>query len=292
MGAGRRETVVLDLREEVGREGVDIGETGGLSAEERGAAVRNWRDRMVSEHASARVFAGMFDRLLRAGVKRRYLEMARAGIEEEMEHAVLCGRVLAALGEEAVAEMPELPQVERHEDASPIEAVLRDAISIGACSETVAVALVGAEREQAGSEGLRRVLDRILKDEIGHARLGWKLLDELLPRVNAGERRRLSAYLVAAFEHQIAFHSPFVDWPAMSDRGVAFGAPDGPANFRVFVETMTGVTVPGLAQRGLLAETAWGLALEGVQARAREGGQAKVGNGGRALGCGVGLAGG
>ncbi|MEZ4312740.1 MAG: hypothetical protein R3F14_32350 [Polyangiaceae bacterium] len=195
--------------------------------------------------------------------------MARAGIEEEMEHAVLCGRVLAALGEEAVAEMPELPQVERHEDASPIEAVLRDAISIGACSETVAVAPVGAEREQAGSGGAAAVLIGSLKDRSGTR--GWggscwmsrcrgpvRGAAEIIVGVSGGGVRAPDR---ASFA---------VRGLAGDERSGWYWAPDGPASFRVFVETMTGVTVPGLAQRGLSAETAWGLALEGVQARARE----------------------
>lgn len=260
--------MLLDLRQEAASEALDIGDTGALTARERAAALRNWRDRMVSEHVSARVFAGFFDRLLRAGMPRRFLDMARAGIDEELAHAVLCGRVLVALGGEAAAPLPEpLPLVERHEDAEPIEAVLRDAISIGACSETVAVALVGAEREQAGSPAMRGVLDRILADEVGHARLGWKLLDEVLPSVDARTRRRLSAYLVAVFEHQLAFHAPFLDMPEMSDRGVAFGAPDGPSNWQVFVQTMLGITVPGLEARGLAARAAWATAIARVQAK-------------------------
>lgn len=257
--------LLLDLRAEAAADPLDIGDASVLAPLERAAALRNWSDRMVSEHASARVFAGLFDRLLRAGLPRRHLDAARAGIDEELSHAVLCARVLHALGGDACAPLPDpLPQVERHEDATPLEAVLRDAVSIGACSETVAVALVGAEREQAGSPGLRGVLDRILADEVGHARLGWRLLDELLPAAGAPVRRRLSAYLVAVFEHQIAFHAPFLDMPAMSDRGVAFGAADGPSNWEVFVRTMTTVTLPGLEQRGLPARAAFRLALSSI----------------------------
>lgn len=255
--------IALDLRDEAARAPLDLGDVSILTTTERAAAITNWRDRMVSEHASARVFAGFFDRLLRAGMPRRHLDAARGAIDEELSHAVLCARALTALGAEARAPLPDpLPRLAQHEDATPIEAVLRDAISIGACSETVAVALVGAEREQAGCPALREVLDRILADEVGHARLGWKLLDELLPAEGMPTRRRLSAYLVAVFEHQMVFHAPFLRMPAMTDRGVAFGAPDGPSSWHVFVSTMTTVTIPGLEQRGLFASAAWNIALE------------------------------
>lgn len=258
--------IALDLRDEAARAPLDLGNLDDLTAADRAAALANWRDRMVSEHASARVFAGFFDKLLRAGLPRRTLDHARSAIDEELAHAVLCARVVSALGGEPRAPLPQpLPSLAQHEDASAIEAVLRDAISIGACSETVAVALVGAEREQAGPPALRRVLDQILADEIGHARLGWKLLDDLLPDQDARTRRRLSAYLVATFEHQLAFHAPFLDLPAATDRAVSIGAPDGPSNWRVFVSTMATVTLPGLEQRGLAARVAWDIALTNVQ---------------------------
>lgn len=257
--------IILDLRDDARGRAFDVGDASDLAPEERAAALVNWRDRMVSEHVSSRVFAGFFDKLLRAGMSSRHLDLARAAMDEERSHAVLCARALTALGGEARAPLPDpLPRIAQHDDADPIEAVLRDAISIGACSETVAVALVGAEREQAATPDLRDLLDRILADEVGHARLGWKLLDELLPSMDDRAKRRLSAYLVAVFEHQIRFHSPFLAMSAASDRGVSVGAADGPASWVCFVTTMTTVTVPGLEERGLFAQKAWDLAVKGV----------------------------
>ena len=261
--------IVLDLRDEARSRPLDVGDTSDLSPGERAAALVNWRDRMVSEHVSSRVFAGFYDKLLRAGMPGQSLDLARAGMDEERSHAVLCARAVTALGGEARAPMPDpLPRVTQHDDADEIEAVLRDAISIGACSETVAVALVGAEREQAATPDLRDVLDRILADEIGHARLGWRLLDEVLPGSSAARKRRLSAYLVAVFEHQIRFHAPFLDMPRASDRGVSIGAPHGPSSFEIFTSTMTTVTIPGLEKRGLAASRAWSLALDRLRAEA------------------------
>jgi hypothetical protein len=153
--------------------------------------------------------------------------------------------------------LPTLAPVPAHEDASPLEGLLRDVISVSCCSETVAVALVATEREQAGTPSLRGVLGKILADEVKHARFGWRLLDEVGPALDARTKRRLSAYLVVAFEHQIAFHSPFLRLPTASDRAVSLGAPDGPSNWRVFVDTLTRVTIPGLARHGLESERAW-----------------------------------
>jgi hypothetical protein len=258
---------LLDLRREAQKDPLEIPGLEAIPEEERAAALGNWRDRMVSEHASARVFAALVPKLMAAGVARRHVAAVSAMIGQELDHAVLCARVVAALGGEASAPMPSpLPPVPAHEDAGPMEGLLRDVISVSCCSETVAVALVATEREQAGSPALENVLARILADEVKHARFGWKLLSEVGPDLDDRTRRRLSAYLVAAFEHQIAFHAPFLRMGVASDRAVSIGAPDGESNWRVFLDTMTQVTIPGLERAGLGAERAWERALAGALA--------------------------
>jgi hypothetical protein len=250
----------LDLTREAAP--LDIPGLDGIPKVEREAALRNWQARMVSEHVSARVFATLVTKLMAAGAARRHIAAVAAMIGQELDHALLCARVVATLGGEPRVELPDvLTPLPAHEDVSPIEGVLRDVISIGCASETVAVALVGAEREQAGSPALRAVLERILADEVKHARLGWKLVEELAPGLDPRQRARLGAWLVAVFEHQLTFHAPFLAMPEASDRAVSIGAPDGPANWRVFLDTMTEVTIPGLERHGLAARRAWQVAL-------------------------------
>jgi hypothetical protein len=261
---------VLDLRREVrSAPPLILAGLDGLAAEDRAAALANWRDRMVSEHASARVFAQLLPQLMRAGVWRRHLAAVAAMVTQELDHAVLCARVVTALGGEAAAQLPDaLPDVPSHADAEPIEAALRNVLSISCCSETVAVALVAAEREHAGNDALRALLEQILADEVKHARFGWKLLNELGPALGAQTKARLGAYLVVAFEHQIAFHAPFLNMGRASDRGLAIGAPDGPGNWSTFVDTMERVVVPGLDAHGLRAGAAWRSACENMVKRA------------------------
>lgn len=151
-----------------------------------------------------------------------------------------------------------LAHVPTHEDASsPLEAVLRNVISIGCCSETVAVALVATERELAGPPALRRVLDQILRDEIKHSRFGWRLVSRLAPSLSARERASLGEYLVDVFAHQVRFHAPFLDMPCAGESGLALGAPHGRSNWLVFTTTMDDIVVPGLERCGLPAKEPW-----------------------------------
>ena len=248
---------VLDLRRYARRDPLPAFDVGDVSAPDLEAARENWRLRMVSEHASARVFGALVGGMMRAGLSAdetyRVTEMAC----QELDHARLCARVLAALGSEPVAPMPELDDVPEHAGVTPLVSVLRNVISIGCCSETVAVALVATEREQAGPPAVRRVLDQILRDEIKHSRFGWRIVSRHAALLTKTERRSVDAYLVDAFRHQLDFHAPFLAMPCAGAGGIAIGAPHGRSNWLVFVSTMNEIVVPGLERCGFAAEAAW-----------------------------------
>jgi hypothetical protein len=250
---------LLDFRDVVAARGpVDVS-LGTLSANERIWAAASWRARMVSEYVSSRVFATLSSQALAAGLSHRVVEELARMCGEEIDHARRCARVVAAFDETPVAPLPKLPPVPLHEDAAPLEALLRNVVSVSCCSETTAVALVGAEHALAGTEDLKKELERILADEVGHARIGWRMLDDA--PIDDALRARLGAWLATCFAHQIDHHRGSLAMPAVSAAALAVGAPDGPANFELFVATMESVTVPGLEARGFAAERAWARAL-------------------------------
>ncbi|MBS2015560.1 MAG: ferritin-like domain-containing protein [Deltaproteobacteria bacterium] len=248
----------LDLRKAARRAPIPALDLGAIDARDLEAARSNWRQRMASEHASARVFGELVGGMMRASLPAEEIRRVVAMAEQELDHGVLCASVLVALGTEPVADMPRLDPIPAHEDAAtPLEAVLRNVISIGCCSETVAVALVATEREQAGPPAVAHVLDRILRDEIKHSRFGWRTLGRHAPRLTTRERDGLDEYLVDAFAHQLDFHGQFLGMPYSSSEGIAIGAPHGGSSWNVFTTTMDHVVIPGLTQCGLRAREAW-----------------------------------
>jgi hypothetical protein len=163
-----------------------------------------------------------------------------------------------ALGGDAYAEIDALAPVPSHDDAGPIEALVRNALSIGCLSETVAVALISAERLRSGPAVLEQALSGILADEVQHAKLGWDLLESLLPRLDAAARARLDAYLEVALRHLVAHelaHLPASAAP--SDQASAVGVCDGMESRAIFFETVETVIVPRLVQLGLDGHGAW-----------------------------------
>ena len=72
----------------------------------REAAVHTWRDRMVNEHRSAAVFAGLVPQLIEASSTIDVQTVALRAATDETYHATLCGDVVRAFGGEAVATAP------------------------------------------------------------------------------------------------------------------------------------------------------------------------------------------
>jgi hypothetical protein len=223
----------------------------------RGAAQRTWRGRMVNEHGSAPVFEGLARQLGAVGDAAR-AEACRRMADEERTHGVLCGAVVEALGGEAVAPALESPAFPEHADVSPVEAVTRNVLSVCCLAETVAVAIISAEREEMPPGDLRRVLSTILADEVGHARFGWCFLAEAAPTLDGAARARLGAYLRVAFaaleRHELHGLPAGTRFPAGA---AAFGLCNGDDARELFYATVTDVIVPRLEAHGLGAAAAW-----------------------------------
>ncbi|MCA9663445.1 MAG: ferritin-like domain-containing protein [Myxococcales bacterium] len=248
---------ILDLHKQAAAVDLDLGALD-LGDAERASAIATWRGRMVNEHISARVFAGLVPQMMRAEIDADHQAAVAEMISDELRHARLCAAAVLALGGAPRAELPQLTAVPEHGDATPIEAILRNVISVSCLSETVAVALIDSERLRAGPPALAELLKRILADEVQHARFGWRLLDELSPRLDAATRGRLSDYLVVAFahlrEHELA-HIPAR--PAPSAAAESIGVCDGNEARALLFDTIEGVIIPGLCAHGLAAKAAW-----------------------------------
>jgi hypothetical protein len=172
-----------------------------LLSEHGARGLEAWHRRMVDEHTSARVFDALAAELVEAGFAAEDAESCLRFAAEERRHGVLCAAVVEALGGDARAAPAPMPEVPRHEGLGAHEAALRNVLSICCVSETLAVALIAAERHELPAGVLREIVTSIWSDEIGHARFGWRLLVRELPRLDDKARARLAAYARIAVEH-------------------------------------------------------------------------------------------
>ena len=251
---------ILDLRVEGNAHRVAL-DLAAVTPEVRAAAIAMWRVRMVQEHVSARVFAALVPQMMKAGIAAAYQAEVADMVVQELRHGRLCAGVVVSLGGEPVAELPDLPDVPLHDDAGPLEAVLRNVISISCISETTAVAEFSNERERLAPGPLRDVQQQILADEIGHARFGWKLLEEQSQHFDRELRDRLSRYLVYALRQRVERAAPLLIAAQPPPAIAALGGIDGPAMHALFLDTMAQVVLPGLEACGLNARDAWARAV-------------------------------
>jgi hypothetical protein len=245
---------VLDLRSAAREHRPELPELPEL----RVAAIATWRGRMVNEYQSAEVFGALAQQAERLGLAARVVTPLSEFETEERRHGVLCGGVVEALGGEARAEVTLPRRLPEHLGIEPLEAFLRNVLSVSCLSETVAVALIGAERLEMPEGPLRDVLSRIWADEVGHARFGWRVANELLPQLDDAARHRLSLYLRVALRHlelhELA-HLPLASTPPAA--GAALGLCSGPDARVLFYETVNQAILPSLEALDLRAHEAW-----------------------------------
>jgi hypothetical protein len=224
----------------------------------RPAVQATWRGRMINEHGSAPVFDGLARQLRAAGASAEHVAACERFAEEERTHGALCGAVVEAFGGEARAEVDAPLPFPDHRDVAPLEGALRNVISVGCLAETIAVAIISAERLEMPEGDLRRLLTRILADEIGHARFGWRFLAEAAPELDAAARARLGAYLAVAFasveRHELRHLPAVTHFP---EGAAAYGLCSGAEARELFYDTVRDVIVPQLEAHGIAAGAAW-----------------------------------
>jgi hypothetical protein len=247
--------LVLDLVEQARRLRPAVAE---IDPALRHAVQRTWRGRMINEHGSAPVFEGLARQLRRAGAPAEHAAECARFAEEERTHGVLCGAVVEAFGGDARSEIDPTPPFPEHLDVAPLEAVTRNIMSVGCLAETVAVTIISAERLEMPEGELRALLTRILADEIGHARFGWRFLAEALPSLDAAARARLGAYLRVAFAHLERHELTHLPVGARFPEGArAYGLCDGADARALFYDAVRDVIIPRLEEHGVPAEAAW-----------------------------------
>ncbi len=245
--------VLLDLRRAARAHRLDVPALPHLAASARAT----WLGRMVNEHGSAHVFEALADQLADAGFAHADVVRCRGFAAEERRHGVLCGAVVESLGGEAQTIVDRPVPVPCHDDVGREEAVLRNLLSVSCLSETVAVALIAAEREEMPEGPLRALLTGIWSDEVGHARFGWAIVRARVPGLSAAARARLGVYLGVALRHLEEHELAHLPLSAPPPHGSVLGLCNGAEARVLFYETIEQVILPGLEALGLPARKAW-----------------------------------
>lgn len=201
-----------------------------------------WRGRAKGELKAAATFAS-FASALDAHGFGALAPLARGAVADELRHVELC-RALARDPGPA----PTLGAVKRWSRRG----LLAQAVAFGCVTETLNTALLAAALETAVDDEATGALRAILRDEVGHAKLGWAVVQSVEQAELAQLGFDVSHALVAAASAALL--------EADGDGRialVAWGEPLPSARRAVVASTVRDVVLPGLAQVGLDVEPGW-----------------------------------
>jgi hypothetical protein len=228
-------------------------------------AVQNeWLRRVEEEYRSAAIAHHLTLWLIQIAVSP---DLIRAGLRiagDEVKHSELSHRAYLAAGGTAGLALGRETLGLRHRDTEPLEHdVTRVAVRIFCLGETVAVPLFKALREGCTVPVARRVLDRVLRDEVRHREFGWTLLDWLLHMPMAQTLRGIAAQELPAYfgRLRVAYGARAKNLTTIDPADRAWGLMP-PAEYATAVErTLERDWVPRFAAHGIDARKAWDLSL-------------------------------
>lgn len=172
-----------------------------------------WLRRVEAEYRSAAITQHLTLWLTQIGASP---DLVRAGLRiarDELGHATMSHRVFVAAGgprdtgPRLARESLELPRT----PGAPLEDdVARVCVDVFCLGETAAVRLFKELRQRCDVPVARRVLDRVLLDEVRHRDFGWALLGWLLASADQGPRLRalVTRELAASFARIRAMYAP------------------------------------------------------------------------------------
>lgn len=234
----------------------------GYTLDEIAFARLGWPMRAAEELRSALVFRALARAASRSAVPPEWTDRFASAARDELHHAKLCVAVGAQLG----APAPDYDPAPVHARLGALPEPGHRALSLllveVAIGETISTELFKAGRTAAVEPLTRAALGSILRDEVGHAQLGWSGVGALWPALAERHRDALELEVtrsLGAFERQIAVPAlrrleagePF------NSAHAALGVLPPEARVQAFYTAIEGLVLPRLTRLGIDGRRAW-----------------------------------
>lgn len=207
------------------------------------SAARVWRARERTEHEAAALFDALARDLAASGAPAHLVALARRCASDERDHALRCRAIVKAL-DPALALLTPDPAPAIGTESSAARRALQASVAIGCITESLSTAVLIAIRPHVMHELVRATVDRVLEDEVRHARLGWAYLAWCASREDV---RWIAPHVPAMLAEALAGESA----PGGGDLR-AWGVLDAAASERVCRATIDTTILPGLARYGIV----------------------------------------
>jgi hypothetical protein len=234
-------------------------------------ARREWLRRVEAEYRSAAITHHLTFWLIQIGASPDLIHAGLRIVKDELAHAELSHKAFVAgggTGAPALArESLELPRNPRDPLELDVTRVCVDTFCLG---ETIAVRLFKELRQRCTVPAARRVLDRVLKDEVRHRDFGWELLSWLLetpaaPQVRALVARELPGWFARIRDAYAPVRTASATADVMSPVELSWGLMPLSVYAAVVEKTFEKDYAPRFGKLGIDARAAWVAQLAGLE---------------------------
>lgn len=153
----------------------------------------SWTEAAFNEYCTASAFADLLGAMLAAKAPIDLIGMASDFVADEVLHVELTSRIAMELGGGApyVIDFENLHR-RPSPDLSPLQRANELVVHVCCVGEAFSLPMLASAFGSATHPLTRAVLERIVKDEAPHGRLGWLYLEWASDRIDARERDRLA----------------------------------------------------------------------------------------------------
>ena len=219
-------------------------------------AAEVWAARAHAEAQSAARFNQLARDQKATGAPQVQEELAEKAEVEETEHVDLCLRLVNHFGHKT--HRPEIPTIPSGVGGlEPKDALLLQMVGMCCINETVSAAIRGEMLRQAEPGRVHNTIQTILKDEVGHSRLGWAYLSYVKDEANL---KLLSKELPTLLQNAVTdelFEQPDLDDP--DHLSAPLGTVPRIVRFELFEASLLDLVFVGLDRFGVdtAAGQAW-----------------------------------
>ncbi len=214
---------------------------------------RDWLARMLDEYRAMLDFTELLSLASRAFLPLESVGAITRLVRDEARHVELCRGVAAQLGP-IPEEVGEPLWKQSEPERSPRQRMLSLVVGTLCVRESLSVAMLAGVRDSASDELARATLSAILRDEAAHGRIGFGLLEVLMPRMHSTDHDFLAAAGPRLFR---SLQSSYEEAAQQRFRRSPFGARTGLWHLETFLRITQRVVIPKLEAAGLPARVWW-----------------------------------
>jgi hypothetical protein len=211
-------------------------------------AAEAWVFRWKVELEAELRFGRLARRLAEQSAVPAVIKLAEKASLDEHRHAAYCADLAQSYGAQLTAASSFAPEI------APAllenrDKVLYEVVAACCITETESVSVLTTLVNAAGGRTMRRILRELLRDEVGHSRLGWAHLADESRRRSVGFLGRFVPYMLEGSVVEGLFDAPNPE--RESPELLAHGILPHSAKRAVFTQTLTEVVFPGLERFGV-----------------------------------------